>query len=57
MAAVLFAPTLSTEGSSAARLWVDAVIAPEDTRNWLTLGLALASATPKECTQFGVFRM
>ncbi|KRS11115.1 hypothetical protein XM53_17820 [Roseovarius atlanticus] len=42
---------------AAARLWVDAVIAPDETRNWLTLGLALARSTPKKCTQFGVFRM
>ncbi|MFG6592752.1 acyl-CoA carboxylase subunit beta [Sulfitobacter sp. 1A12157] len=42
---------------AAARLWVDAVIAPDETRNWLTLGLALARSTPKERTQFGVFRM
>ena len=39
---------------AAARLWVDAVIAPDETRNWLTLGLALARSTPKERTQFGV---
>jgi 3-methylcrotonyl-CoA carboxylase beta subunit len=28
-----------------------------DTRAWLSLGLALAAAGPKEETRFGVFRM
>jgi len=42
---------------SASRLWVDAVVDPVETRQWLTLGLALAAASPKEATQFGVFRL
>ncbi|WP_436639737.1 carboxyl transferase domain-containing protein [Microbaculum sp. FT89] len=42
---------------AAARLWVDAVIDPEDTREWLTLALAMAAASPKQETRFGVFRM
>ncbi len=42
---------------AAARLWVDAVIEPAETRDWLTLGLALAAASPSEETRFGVFRM
>ncbi|MCA0325346.1 MAG: methylcrotonoyl-CoA carboxylase [Proteobacteria bacterium] len=42
---------------AASRLWVDAVVDPADTRAWLTLGLALAAASPKEDTRFGVFRM
>ena len=42
---------------AAARLWVDAVVEPEDTREWLTLALAMAAASPKEETRFGVFRM
>jgi 3-methylcrotonyl-CoA carboxylase beta subunit len=41
----------------ASRLWIDAVVDPVDTRQWLTLGLALAAASPKENTKFGVFRM
>lgn len=43
--------------NAAARLWVDAVIDPDDTREWLTLALAMAAASPKEETRFGVFRM
>ena len=43
--------------NAAARLWVDAVIDPADTREWLTLALAMAAASPKEETRFGVFRM
>lgn len=42
---------------AASRLWVDSVIDPADTRNWLTLGLALAASGPQEPTRFGVFRM
>jgi len=42
---------------AAARMWVDAVVDPEDTRSWLALGLALAATSPKEETRFGVFRM
>lgn len=42
---------------AAARLWVDAVIEPAETREWLTLGLALAAGAPREETRFGVFRM
>lgn len=42
---------------AAARLWVDAVLEPVETRDWLTLGLALAAASPREDTRFGVFRM
>jgi 3-methylcrotonyl-CoA carboxylase beta subunit len=43
--------------NAAARMWVDAVIDPLETREWLALGLALAAAGPKEDTRFGVFRM
>lgn len=49
--------TESTALNAASRLWVDSVIEPADTRDWLTLGLALAAAGPKEPTRFGVFRM
>jgi 3-methylcrotonyl-CoA carboxylase beta subunit len=42
---------------SASRLWVDAVVDPLDTRQWLCLGLALAAASPRAATHFGVFRM
>ena len=41
----------------ASRLWVDSVIDPAETREWLTLGLALAAASPEEETRFGVFRL
>jgi 3-methylcrotonyl-CoA carboxylase beta subunit len=41
----------------AARLWVDAVLDPARTREWLALGLAMAAAAPTEPTRFGVFRM
>lgn len=47
----------STALYAASRLWVDSVIDPADTRDWLTLGLALAANGPKEPTRFGVFRM
>ena len=49
--------TRSTPVYAAARLWVDQVIAPADTREWLILGLGMAAASPKEETRFGVFRM
>lgn len=42
---------------AAARLWVDTVLEPADTREWLALGLALAAGSPREDTRFGVFRM
>ena len=42
---------------AASRLWVDAVVDPVDTRDWLTLGLAMAAASPREETRFGTFRM
>lgn len=41
----------------AARLWVDAVVDPVDTRDWLALCLAMAADAPKRETRFGVFRM
>jgi 3-methylcrotonyl-CoA carboxylase beta subunit len=40
-----------------ARLWDDGVIAPEDTRRVLALGLSAALNAPVEATRFGVFRM
>ena len=42
---------------AAARIWVDAVIDPVETRAWLTLALAMAAGAPREDTRFGVFRM
>jgi 3-methylcrotonyl-CoA carboxylase beta subunit len=42
---------------AASRLWVDAVVDPADSREWLALGLALAAASPRQETRFGVFRM
>ncbi|MDE2332939.1 MAG: methylcrotonoyl-CoA carboxylase [Rhodospirillales bacterium] len=40
-----------------ARIWDDGVIAPQDTRRVLTLGLAMAAAAPEPSGRFGVFRM
>jgi len=42
---------------ASARLWDDGVIAPEDTRMALALGLAAALNAPIEPTRFGLFRM
>lgn len=42
---------------ASARLWDDGVIAPEDTRKILGLGLSAALNAPIESTRFGVFRM
>lgn len=42
---------------ASARLWDDGVIAPEDTRKILGLGLSAALNAPIEPTRFGVFRM
>ncbi len=42
---------------AASRLWVDSVVLPEETRDWLGLGLAMAAASPVQPTAFGVFRM
>ena len=41
----------------AARLWVDAVIDPVETRDWLTLCLAMSADAPRAESRFGVFRM
>lgn len=42
---------------ASARIWDDGIIAPEDTRRVLGLGLATAANAPKVETRFGVFRM
>lgn len=42
---------------ASARLWDDGVIAPQDTRKILGLGLSAALNAPIEETRFGVFRM
>lgn len=42
---------------ASARLWDDGVIAPQDTRKILGLGLSVALNAPIEDTRFGVFRM
>ena len=42
---------------SSARLWDDGVIRPQDTRQVLGLGLAVAVKEQMEQTRFGVFRM
>lgn len=42
---------------SSARLWDDGIIAPQDTRTVLALGLASAMNIPRTTTHFGVFRM
>ena len=49
-----------TEGNpyySTARLWDDGVIDPADTRQVLGLALSVVLNSPKEESQFGVFRM
>ncbi len=42
---------------AAARLWIDTVLDPTETREWLALGLGLAAGSAKQETRFGVFRM
>jgi 3-methylcrotonyl-CoA carboxylase beta subunit len=42
---------------ASARLWDDGVIAPQDTRRILGLGISAALNAPIEATRFGVFRM
>ena len=42
---------------ASARLWDDGIIAPEDTRKVLGLGLSAAMNAPVEKTTFGIFRM
>ncbi len=42
---------------ASARLWDDGIIAPQDTRQVLGLGLSAALNAPIEKTTFGVFRM
>lgn len=49
--------TTSSAVYAAARMWIDAVVDPTDTRAWLTMALSLAARSPKESTRFGVFRM
>jgi len=40
-----------------ARLWVDAVIDPADTREWISLNLSMVANAPILTSNFGVFRM
>ena len=42
---------------ASARLWDDGVIAPEDTRMVLGLGLSASLNAPPQATKFGLFRM
>lgn len=42
---------------ASARIWDDGIIAPEDTRTVLGLGLAMSANAPIEEMKFGVFRM
>jgi 3-methylcrotonyl-CoA carboxylase beta subunit len=42
---------------ASARLWDDGIIAPEDTRRVLALGLSASLNAPIPETKFGVFRM
>lgn len=42
---------------ASARLWDDGVIAPEDTRRVLGIGLSAALNAPIENTEFGIFRI
>ena len=41
---------------AAARLWVDAIIDPEDTRHWISSGIAMASHAPVEAFRTGVIQ-
>lgn len=41
----------------AARLWVDSIVDPSNTREWMALNLCMAANAPKLATSFGVFRM
>ena len=42
---------------AAARLWVDAIIDPEATRNWISTGIEVANASPTtESFRPGVFQ-
>jgi 3-methylcrotonyl-CoA carboxylase beta subunit len=42
---------------ASARIWDDGIIAPEDTRTVLGLGLAMSANAPIDEMKFGVFRM
>lgn len=42
---------------AAARMWVDSIITPQQTRDWLGLGLAMAAGGPSKETRFGVLRI
>lgn len=42
---------------ASARIWDDGIIAPQDTRRVLALGLAMSANAPVEEMRFGVFRM
>jgi acetyl-CoA carboxylase carboxyltransferase component len=41
---------------AAARLWVDAIIDPEDTRHWISSGISMASHAPVEPFRTGVIQ-
>jgi 3-methylcrotonyl-CoA carboxylase beta subunit len=41
----------------ARHLWVDGIVAPEETRETLSLLLDIAARVPAQPTRFGVFRM
>jgi acetyl-CoA carboxylase carboxyltransferase component len=42
---------------STARLWVDGIIDPLDTRRVVAIGLDAAAHAPQPRTHFGIFRM
>ena len=41
---------------AAARLWVDAIIDPEETRHWISSGIEMASHAPLEAFRTGVIQ-
>jgi acetyl-CoA carboxylase carboxyltransferase component len=42
---------------AAARLWVDAIIDPAETRNWISTGIQMANHSPVERFNVGVFQV
>jgi acetyl-CoA carboxylase carboxyltransferase component len=41
---------------AASRLWVDAIIDPLETRNWLAMGIAMANHAPIKPYNVGVIQ-
>jgi len=42
---------------AAARLWVDAIIDPRDTRQWISMGIEAANNAPVEKFNVGVMQV